>query len=278
MSTKVSIKNINGISSITTLLNEKPLKILTPKTHTNTSHIVSSNYGGGMVQGDEVSLEIKCGENTQTLFSTQANSRVYKSDDNRVCTLSQDTNIENNSLLIQLNDPLVLQKGSSLNQNTIFNLSKTARLIYCDWVSSGRVHIGEKFEFDTFFSNTEIYIDNVPVVIDRFKINTQEGNCTSPAEFGHHTSYINLFIIGDKDDCGIKALEQAILAEIKNINALKKTQKPNLLISGDRIKADVFILRASAEELNDLKHLIHKLGTTISMGNLIGFNPFDRKY
>jgi len=278
MSTSVSIKNISDKSRITSLINEKPLKILNPKTHTKACHIVSSNYGGGMVQGDVVELDINCEANTKTLFSTQANSRIYKSDNGDSCTLTQNIKLDTESLFVQLNDPLILQKDSSLNQQSIFNLNNGAALIYCDWIGGGRIHMGEIWDFKAFSSSTEIYLGTKPVVLDRFEIQPDKQQCTSPALFHHHTSFINLFIVGKKQDIRIEVIEQMISATIDKLRTKKQEQKPKLLISGERINDDVFIMRASAHELTTLKDIMEELGVCFKHKSLLEFNPYERKF
>lgn len=282
MHTKASeaeIKNINGRSVLIGLKNEKPLKLLSPKTHTRVCHLVTTNYGGGMVSGDTVTLNIRCLEQTTTLLSSQANSRIYKShNDSEPCKYEQNTFIDNNSLFIQLNDPLVLQKDSSFEQELNYELKNSSVLLLADWVEVGRVHMGEVFTFNKFYSECKIHIDSKPVVIDRFLIEPNRIDCSSPAVFYNHTSFINIYVVGHEDSKMVMLLENALNHESDTLAKNLSMQQPAILASADRINCNVFMVRISAIELKELWHFIHEFAKVLKENQLLEFNPYERKY
>jgi ABC-type branched-subunit amino acid transport system permease subunit len=52
-----------------------PLKILNPRCSSNACHVLTSNYGGGLVGNDHIQLDIDCGPESTFFFGTQANTR-----------------------------------------------------------------------------------------------------------------------------------------------------------------------------------------------------------
>lgn len=276
--TKIEVNHIEGHSRVTTMLNHKPLKILNPETHTSSCHLVTSNYGGGMVQGDSIGLDILCNANTRTLLSTQANSRVYKSDEDRMCHFTQQVDIHDQANFIQLNDPLVLQKDSSLNQMIKFNMEDSSVLLYCDWVTAGRVHFGELFDFSCYTSYLEINMGKKLLVADRFKAEPKSQDMTSPGSFSHHTSYANIYLVGASSHEAVEKLEVCLNSISTKVFKEQTNQKPDVICTADRINDNVFIVRMSVSDARDLSTLLLPIGAVLKDSQVLSFDPFERKY
>lgn len=277
-STYIEIASIDGTSNVVALRNRQPIKILTPKTHNNTCHIVATNYGGGMVQGDNITIDMKLGANTKTLLSSQANARAYKTENSKKCHYTLQAKLTQNTHLIQLNDPIVLQAQSNLIQENHFELDSSSVLVFLDWISSGRIYHGESFQFENFSSHTKIEIDKTPIAIDRFKITPSITDCESPACFHNHTTFVNLFIAGDENDEIVKQLETKILQLTSCYDPKFSEQSPSIVLSGDRINEKLFILRISGQEVSLIRPFIEELCNVFDHKDFLGFNPFKRKY
>ena len=274
--TDVVLKNINGFTKATTLRNQKPIKILTPKSHNYNYHLVTTNYGGGLVQGDTVNIKIKANPNTICALTSQANNRVYKSESGKNCSIHQEIEIKENSLFFMLNDPLVLQKKSNLKQYFKCNLHRKSNFVMLDWVSLGRIKSNEILEFDEFYSESEIIYDDKKILLDKFSLKPSKNNCKSPGIFKNHTTFINLYIVGSPKKCLI------IVSHLKNvINKWLITEtKPNpkFIVSIDTINTNLHILRASAIATFILWEFVKEITTIFSNKNLLDFNPYERKY
>ena len=274
--TEIIIKNINGSTKATTIRNQKPIKILNPKSHPKNCHLVTTNYGGGIVQGDTISINILSNRNTTCLLSSQANNRVYKNDKNKSCSIHQKIELKENVCFIQLNDPLVLQKNSDLKQALKCNMPKNSIFILLDWVSSGRILSNESAEFRNFNSLTEVYYDGRKILFDKFFLNPHKTNCLSPASLFNHTTFINLYLIGESKKIAMifaqceKTLKTWLNKETK--------AKPRFVASLDTINPNLHILRSSATETEILWEFVKEISRVFDNKELLSFNPYDRKY
>ena len=274
--TQIVLKNIRGITKATTIRNQKPLKILTPKSHQYNCHLTTTNYGGGFVQGDNVHINIHANENTTCVLTSQANNRVYKSEKGRICSIHQKIKIEDNARFYILNDPLVLQKDSNLKQYLKCSIANESSFILLDWVSVGRVKSNENLEFKHFYSETEVIYNDKKIILDKFSLNPKKNNCNSPAILANHTTFINLYIIGNAYRA-FSVLNHCKKITEKWLNTESKP-KPIFIASADTINENLHILRASAKETLTLWKFVKEIGTIFSNEEQLNFNPYERKY
>ena len=64
-----------------------PLKFVNPSNHGTAAWVVSGTYGGGLLGGDAIGLNIAAGDHTQSVLMTQASTKVYRSDTPALQTL-----------------------------------------------------------------------------------------------------------------------------------------------------------------------------------------------
>jgi len=168
---------------LTEQLSKKPLKIVNPKSQKQTGVCMLTSYGGGFVEGDIVELDVVCKENTTSIISSQANTRVYESNGIQ-CTQKLKLDIEKNAFHVFFNDPLVMHKGGNFVQKNKIQLQKDSVLLFIDWFSAGRTANGEYFDFNSFETSTKINLENEIVLWDNFKITPESMDINSPGMFG----------------------------------------------------------------------------------------------
>jgi urease accessory protein len=76
---QISVKSIQGKSTLTEAKILRPLKIFSLQNDT-ALQVIFSNYGGGFVEGDHIKIDLSCNEETKTAFTSQAHTRVYRSE------------------------------------------------------------------------------------------------------------------------------------------------------------------------------------------------------
>lgn len=276
LGTQIVLKNINGTTKATTVKNQKPIKILSPKSHPQHCHLTTTNYGGGFVQGDTVFINIKAHKNTTCVLTSQANNRVYKSENGQQCAVHQHIELEDNTLFYQLNDPLVLQKDSSIKQTLYCSLPVESNFILLDWISSGRVFSNENVEFHDFYSKTEIVYNGKKIVLDKLVLNPSKNNCFSPALLFNHTSFINLYLIGHP--AKINEIQEHVNHILTNWLKIETKPQPRFVASIDSINQNLYILRASATETLILWKFVKEISSVFAKENQLEFNPYERKY
>jgi urease accessory protein len=127
-----------------------PLRLLTPANHGHAAWIYTSTYGGGLVDGDAISLRATVGQGATAFLSTQASTKVYRSP--RGTDVEMRAQVERHGLLVVVPDPVVCFAGSRYRQVQRVDLAEGAGLVLVDWLSSGRRASGERWAFEDYVS------------------------------------------------------------------------------------------------------------------------------
>jgi len=149
-----------------------PLKLISPSTsHVSgdQSHVIHTvyllSYGGGLVAGDAIDLEIILETNTRLVLLTQGSTKLFKAPGREVLSKQRTTvEVASASALCYLPDPVQPFEHSNFEQTQVYNIvtpgngSQTGSLCVLDWVCNGRPANGEHWSFFRYGSRNEIYI------------------------------------------------------------------------------------------------------------------------
>ena len=146
---------------LTTSLASYPLKLLAPtplpSQPPHLAVVYTLAYGGGLVAGDTVSLQIHIDSGGGLILLTQGSTKVFKrrpgirplshryvggSDTNNVTRQRMHVTLETGSVVLLLPDSISPFKASKYAQNQRFVLPRdgSASVLILDWVNSGRGH------------------------------------------------------------------------------------------------------------------------------------------
>ncbi|CAI7564697.1 unnamed protein product [Penicillium viridicatum] len=135
-----------GSSSISTLSCAYPLKLVSPPSRTTDRAVLvfMMSYGGGLVAGDRVDLNIRVRPKSRLALLTQGSTKVYKTPSKSICSHQNLTvTVDEGAALLLLPDPVQPFKDSSI--------------LVLDWVSEGRTAIGEAWDFFGWKGRNEIW-------------------------------------------------------------------------------------------------------------------------
>ncbi|MGN6645264.1 MAG: urease accessory protein UreD [Cytophaga sp.] len=273
----LEISNINGKTSVTSSKVFRPLKVFSLEKD-KACHLVFSNYGGGFVEGDSIDLKIDCKADTISAFSSQANTRIYRSEQGKTCKQTIRGNAGENSLVVFMGDPVVPHQQSIFEQHLYWTLEKNAVLLIIDWFEAGRILNGERFAFESFFAELKIESNGIPIVWDRFKMNPSKNNMNSPGAFLHHSSYINIFLAGDENSPRVKSIEtqlRFLASQYFHEHIENKSESLIRIGSAVKVNEEVFMIRCSAKNNELLSPFIKELAAHLSDKDLLGFNPYE---
>ena len=139
-----------------------------PRNHGTAAWVYTSTYGGGLVDGDDIRLDVTVAPNATALVATQAATKVYRSP--RGTTASLDATVGDDALLVIAPDPVVCFAGSSYRQTQRFELAGRAGLVYVDWFTSGRHGSGERWQFDRCASRVTVSRGGRLVLMDALSL------------------------------------------------------------------------------------------------------------
>lgn len=231
-----------------------------------------TNYGGGFVQGDVTYLDIACREQTTSVISSQANTRVYESA-GAICSQYIDTVIEKNAFHVFINDPLVMHQGSAFDQKFKYNLNEGSVLLLIDWFAAGRTDNGEQYDFKSYRSETEVFMSDVLVMKDKFQLTPEDMDVSSPASLADHMSFMNIYLSGNQDLEKVEIIENAL-----NTIQAEVDQTKEVYSSAQRINENTYVARFSAPEVLRLRKVLGKISEVMLNSKLLHFDLLERKY
>ena len=147
-------------------------------------------FGGGLISGDRVNLEIDVGEHTRLLMLTQGNTNVYRvrrggdpvasimraQGPNEISRQHTRYHVRKNATLVLLPAPVTCFARSRYAQTQRFDLhcGASSSLILLDWFTSGRLavnktdyRIPEFWHFYMYHSRNEVRVNGDVIVRDR---------------------------------------------------------------------------------------------------------------
>jgi urease accessory protein len=166
-----------GRSLVTRAFASSPLRLLTPRNHGHAAWIYTATYGGGLVDGDAIRLDIAIGEEATALVATQAATKVYRSPGGTSVDVA--ATVGRGGLLVAVPDPVVCFADAVYCQAQHVELESTANLVLLDWFTCGRRAFGERWQFDRYESRVTIRRDGRLVLIDTLSLCRDDGSIAS---------------------------------------------------------------------------------------------------
>jgi urease accessory protein len=163
----------HGRSVLTRAYATSPLRLLTPRNRGLAAWVYLSSYGGGLVGGDDVGVEVHVREGAALYLSTQASTKIYRSGLEARSALQ--ARIEAGATMIALPDPVVCFAGSTYRQLQSFDMQGDASLVLVDWMSAGRLASGERWAFDEYATRLRLHVDGVLAVYDATVLRAADG-------------------------------------------------------------------------------------------------------
>ncbi|RDW88481.1 UreD urease accessory protein [Coleophoma cylindrospora] len=150
----------HSISALSKITFQYPLKLISPSPSANQKSVLVFllTYGGGLVGGDQVLLNIDVKPKARLSIVTQGHTKVFKSTSRDIVTRQRlDVSIEMGAALCLLPDPVQPFEGSVYEQLQKFTLAGGASICLLDWVSAGRTARGENWDFHAWSGRNELW-------------------------------------------------------------------------------------------------------------------------
>jgi urease accessory protein len=168
------VRSCAGRSVVTEAYATSPLRLLTPTNHGRAAWVFTSSFGGGLVDGDAISLDVEVADGAAAFLSTQASTKVYRSARGTSSELT--ARVGDEARLVVAPDPVVCFAASRYLQRQSFELAGSASLVAIDWMTSGRWASGERWAFDSYEARLTVRRDDALLVHDVLALRAQDGN------------------------------------------------------------------------------------------------------
>jgi urease accessory protein len=238
----------DGRSRVTRAYATSPLRLLNPANHGHSAWIYTSSFGGGLVDGDETTLDIDVGPGAAAYVSTQSSTKVYRSP--RGTKAMTRGIVGARGLLVVVPDPVVPFAGARYRQVQRYDVAADAGLVVADAVSCGRRASGERWRFDEYESVIEVRVGGRLRVYDAVALRARDGDLAT------RCGRFNVLAVAI-------AAGESLRAEIAGLTALPPqpvSRRPEQVVAVSPLGDDACIVRiagTTAEAVvGTLRHLL----------------------
>lgn len=102
---------------------------------------MTSSLGGGLVHGDDVTLDVRVDAGATAVITTQASTKIYKGSSRQ----RTDVRVAGDGAALVVPDPVVPYRDATFTQVTDVDLGNESTLVLCDVLTAGRVAYGERW-------------------------------------------------------------------------------------------------------------------------------------
>jgi urease accessory protein len=153
------------------------------------------NVSGGLLGGDELSLNVNLAPASTVQLTTTGATRVYRP--RMTAAPTRQTNeitVAENALLEYVPDPIIPYTGARFSQRTTINLSSGAGLFWWEILGPGREAHGEVFQYESIELKTDITAHGRPICSERVRLEPRQQDLRSQARLGNYRYWATFYI------------------------------------------------------------------------------------
>jgi urease accessory protein len=255
----------DGRSVVTRAFARSPLRLLTPGNHGRAAWIYTSSFGGGLVDGDRIELDIDVHSGASVYLSTQASTKVYRSA--RGTATAVRARVAPGAAMVVMPDPVVCFAQSRYTQEQRFEVGARSNLVVVDWLSSGRTGSGERWQFDEYVSRLHIHVDGRLAVHDAIALRASDGSLAT--RLGRFDVLALAVMLGDD-------LRAASARIIEQVGCAPVTRSDDLLVAAAPAGSSGCLLRVAGRSVEQVGQVFREYLAIVP--SILGDNPWVRKW
>ena len=151
--------HIAGRTRIADLACRPPLQVLrahhVDRERPDLASVILASPAGGILQGDELTIDIRVGPGARLRVGTQSATRIYRAPSGEARQVVR-LEVESGGYLEYLPDPYIPYAGSQFISGTSATVAADAALILGEVIAPGRAARGEILAFERFESTVEV--------------------------------------------------------------------------------------------------------------------------
>jgi urease accessory protein len=226
-------------SVVTTLYSRAPHRFLVPVPRGPVVSAYVTSLGGGLVQGDDIALEVDVEPGAALVVASQGSTKVYKGS---LTQQSLTARVSAGAALVWVPEPVTCFAGARYRQAQALHLEASASLLYLDWLTSGRMARGERWQAEAYESRTQIFVGGQLVAHDALSL----GGDTAARRMGRVNALASVFVLGPR----MQLLALALAREQRDV-----TRRPDLLCAVGALPGGV-VWRVAGETIERVREHI----------------------
>lgn len=194
---RLRVDLVDGMSSATVITAHAPMKLLVPSPRGPAVWAFASSFGGGLVAGDHIALDIVVEDGASAAIGTQSSTKVYRDEVAAWAQQSLSARVGCGAALALLPDPVTPFAGSRYRQRFAIELADNASLLLIDSCTSGRAARDERWAFTDYDSRIRLTRGDVPVLIDSTRLDAG-GSRSLAQRMGRFQAMSTVLLIGPR--------------------------------------------------------------------------------
>lgn len=160
------VRVVDGQSAVVEQAASAPSKLLFPRPRGPAVWLCHLSFGGGLVAGDRMRLNLQLEAGSTALSSTQGATKIYKDPEQRMAQQELTATIGEGALLVQLPHPVTAYAGARYRQQTRFCCAPGGSVMWWDVLTAGRPDQGEHWSAHRVELGTELSLGDEVIARD----------------------------------------------------------------------------------------------------------------
>lgn len=266
---RVEWSAVGGRTALTRCRANSPLKLLAPRSGGRSSWVVASTYGGGLVAGDRIELDLAAGPGTACFLGTQASTKVYRSPAGIAARQSLTASVAAGAVLVVGPDPVTCFAGAVYEQRQRFDVAAGGGLVVLDWLTSGRRAVGERWAFGRCDARLDVRVGGRRVLYDALRLDPADGPIAGAGRMGRFDCYGSVVMAGD-------LIRPAAGAALQFVGGLPVRRGDGLIVSASPLAGGGVVLRFAGTDAEQAGAWARERLGFVS--GLLGADPWGRKF
>jgi len=290
------VLDLHGQSAVFSELSyQYPLKLLSPRVHHPAVAIAYIlTYGGGLVSGDHIRLDVHVCSGASLLLLTQGSTKVFKHrlgaralkrrrpatanvSSSLPTTQRLDVSVQQDGVLLLLPDPVTCFSNAAYNQLQSFHLERGASAVILDWITSGRMSRGEEWQFTRYYSVNEVWLGKKRVARDVLLLEEQTTNSevlpqrTLKDRMAMFACYATVLLIGPK----VNAIGAVLSTAYRALSIYQRVSPERMVWSLGEIEGG-WVVRVAAKETETVREWLRE--QLVGLSELVGADVYSKAF
>lgn len=255
---------IEGRTVLSSRYHETPLKITKTFREPVTDALMMylMDVSPGLMEGDHYEMDLKQEAQTHLIMTNQSFTKVHPAGQ-AGASVNARFQIEEEAKLEYMPEPTIPYKDSRFTGHNEFHLARNASLIFAEIITPGRTHRDERYQFTSFATTTEIYVEGQLVAYDRFMLSPYAHSYSAIGALEDYTHQAMMWIFSPK-------AKDELLDLLRN--ELEQQDGKRVLGAASLATSGGLIIRMVAYSVWELEQLCQRLWD-ISRASLWAYPP-----
>ena len=173
------------------------------KSHVDHGRLVQSivNPTAGFFDGDRLEMNVHVDPGAKLVLSTPSASRVYRTRSGRAAASEQTFRVVGNGSLEWIPEPFIPHAGARYVQRTEIHLDAESSLLLFDWISPGRVAMGETFAYQELRWELDLYLAEQLIARERYGLRPDDNSLEALRARFPAAHYLSVYAAGEMAAC-----------------------------------------------------------------------------